>query len=101
MDCQTCAPAPRKDKPHTFLLHEMSTCPTCAAPVEARVVSRDGAVVELIFCLACGQGERTVSADAASWVGAFLARGEAAAAAPGEHVFKQTTSTCPGCLELL
>jgi uncharacterized radical SAM superfamily Fe-S cluster-containing enzyme len=102
MECQSCAPPElRKDKPHTFLLHEMSSCPGCAAPIEARVVSRDGRVVHLTFCPACGQREREVSADAAGWVASLLARGEAMAAAPGEHVFKQTTSTCPGCLELL
>ena len=102
MECQSCAPpALRKDKPHTFLLHQPSSCPTCAAPVEARVVARDAAIVELTFCTTCGQGERLLDADGDAWVAALLARGEAAAGLPGEHVFKQTTSTCPGCLELL
>jgi tetraether lipid synthase len=95
MECQTCAPAIRKDKPHTFLKHEMSACPTCAAPVEARVVLRDGGVVFLLFCAACGESERVVHEDAARYVADFLARGEV------EGVFKQTTSTCPTCLDLL
>ena len=32
---------------------------------------------------------------------AFLARGDVPADAPGDHLFKQTTSTCPSCLALL
>ena len=32
---------------------------------------------------------------------AFLARGDVPADSPGDHLFKQTTSTCPTCLTLL
>jgi 7,8-dihydro-6-hydroxymethylpterin dimethyltransferase len=95
MECQSCAPPIRKDKPHTFLKHEPSACPTCAAPVEARVVLRDERVVHLLFCVTCGQSERTVHEDAAAYLAEFLARGQV------EGVFKQTTSTCPTCLDLL
>ena len=101
MECQSCAPAIRKDKPHTFLMHEMSACPTCAAPVEARVVARDGKIVHLLFCAACGQSERAVHDDATAYMADFVARGQAAVRAPGEQLLKQTTSTCPKCLKLL
>jgi uncharacterized radical SAM superfamily Fe-S cluster-containing enzyme len=102
MECQSCAPpATRKDKPHTFLMHEMSACSTCAAPVEARVVARDGRIVHLLFCARCGESERTVHDDAAAYLAGFVERGRAAARAAGEQLIKQTTSTCPTCLKLL
>ena len=44
MECTSCGPvSTRKDKPHTFFMHEMSTCPSCSSALEARVVLRDGA----------------------------------------------------------
>jgi uncharacterized radical SAM superfamily Fe-S cluster-containing enzyme len=102
MECQSCAPPElRKDKPHTFLMHAMSTCASCATPVEARVVQRDGKIVHLLFCAACGESERVVDDDAARFMAEFQERGAAAARAPGETVLKQTTSTCPICLKLL
>src|SRR5215470_284587 len=100
MECQSCAPATRKDKPHTFLMHEMASC-ACGAPVEARVVARDGKIVQLLFCTSCGESERTVHDDAAAYMADFVARGQAAARAAGETLIKQTTSTCPTCLQLL
>src|SRR5688500_18026299 len=51
MECSSCSPTPvRKDRPHTFFMHEMSRCPTCAQPIEARVVLRDDDVVHLLHC---------------------------------------------------
>jgi uncharacterized radical SAM superfamily Fe-S cluster-containing enzyme len=94
MECTSCAPGARQDKPHTFFAHEQTTCPSCAAAVEGRVVLRDGGVVCLIHCPTCGPGERAVADDAKAWVAAFLARGA------HDGVFKHTTSTCPGCLAL-
>ena len=102
MECTSCGPvADRRDRPHTFMLHEPSTCPGCGEPVEARVVTRDGEVVALLRCPACGPSESVVSGDAAAWLAALLARGVVPEGFEGDHVFKQTTSTCPGCLALL
>jgi uncharacterized radical SAM superfamily Fe-S cluster-containing enzyme len=99
MECTPCNSSPvRIDRPHTFFAHEPTTCPGCAADVEARVVLRDGAVYHLIHCPGCGAGERRIADDAAAYVEAFVARG---LPGPGEHLFKHTTSTCPGCLALL
>jgi 7,8-dihydro-6-hydroxymethylpterin dimethyltransferase len=95
MECTSCAPGTRKDKPHTFFAHERSTCPSCDAPIEGRVVLRDGGVVCLLLCTKCGPQERVVSDDADAYVAAFLARGE------HDGVFKHTTSTCPHCLALI
>lgn len=63
--------------------------------VEGRVVRRDGAVVNLLRCLACGPVERPVADDADAWMADFLAKGET----PG--VFKETTSTCATCMALV
>jgi uncharacterized radical SAM superfamily Fe-S cluster-containing enzyme len=82
-------------------MHEKSMCPVCERPVEARVVLRDGGVVALILCPDCGQQERAVAADAGAYVKAFVARGAVPEGLVGDHVFKQTTSTCPGCLALV
>jgi uncharacterized radical SAM superfamily Fe-S cluster-containing enzyme len=103
MECTTCGPvSQRKDRTHTFFAHERSTCPTCQAPLEARVVLRDGEVVHLKRCATCGPSEAVVSEDAAAWVADFLARGEVPDGdGGGDHVFKQTTSTCPHCLALV
>ena len=102
MDCTTCTPIPaRIDRPHTFFAHEMTACPTCARPIEGRVVLRDGAVFRLVHCPACGAGEEPVAPDAEAYVRAFLQRGEVPAGFEGDHVFKHTTSTCPGCMALL
>ncbi|HTM18942.1 MAG TPA: radical SAM protein [Kofleriaceae bacterium] len=104
MECQSCVtPSPRKDKPHTFFAHEATTCPGCGDRIEGRVVLRGAAVVSLIFCPKCGQGEREVAADARAWVDAFIARGlDAAGARDGrDRPFKRTTSTCPACLQLV
>ena len=101
MECTTCLPTPgRTDRPHTFFAHQMTTCAGCGGGLEGRVVLRDGSAVILKHCLACGPSEETLSDDAAAWVAAFLARGEVPDASTGDHLFKQTTSTCPTCLAL-
>jgi 7,8-dihydro-6-hydroxymethylpterin dimethyltransferase len=102
MECTSCGPTQqRKDRAHTFFAHERSTCPTCAVALEARVVLRDGQVVHLKHCAACGPSEATVSDDGAAYVQAFLRRGQVPDGGGGDHVFKHTTSTCPHCLSLL
>jgi len=99
MDCVSCETPVRKDRPHTFMAHEPTACPGCGAEREGRVVLRDDDAVMLVHC-ACGGGERRIGA-AQAWLQAFLARGEVPGDGSGEHLFKHTTSTCPGCLELL
>jgi hypothetical protein len=79
----------------------MDACPQCATPIEARVVLREGKVVHLLRCTACGPQERTVSDDADAWVRSFLERGVVPDGLVGDHLFKHTTSTCPGCLAKL
>jgi uncharacterized radical SAM superfamily Fe-S cluster-containing enzyme len=69
--------------------------------IEARVVFRDGKVVHLLHCTTCGPQERVVSDDAEDYVRAFLARGAVPDGVVGDHLFKHTTSTCPGCLALV
>ena len=106
MECTPCVvPSERQDKPHTFFAHEQSECPDCGQAIEARIVLRDGAVFALIFCTQCGQTERAVHDDAGSYVAEFVARGQVpegqTGGQTGDHLFKQTTSTCPGCLRLL
>ncbi|MGE5184955.1 MAG: radical SAM protein [Acidobacteriota bacterium] len=102
MDCTSCNTTPtRPDRPHTFFAHARDACPVCAAPIEARVVIRDGKVVHLLRCPACGPQEREVSADADAYVRSFLARGVVPDGLVGDHLFKHTTSTCPGCLALV
>ena len=105
MDCTSCDASsgfpPRQDKPHTFFAHEKSSCPDCQAPIEARVVLRDGGVDQLLLCTTCGPRERHVSDDAAAWVKSFLARGIVPDGLVGDHLFKHTTSTCPQCLALV
>jgi len=103
MDCTTCGPTPtpRKDRPHTFLLHEMSRCPTCRVEVEGRIVVRDEQVYSLQHCNTCGPSELRVSNDAKAYIQSFLARGEVPEGMQGDHVFKHTTSTCPHCLALV
>ncbi len=89
----------RPDRPHTFWSHEMTTCGGCEAPIEGRVVLRDGQVFNLAFCPDCGQTEKQLSDNADSWVVEFVKRGTPE---DGERrVFKTTTSTCPGCMKLL
>lgn len=95
MECTSCEPGVRVDKPHTFFAHEQTTCLGCDAAVEGRMVLRDGGVTCLIHCPTCGPTERAVASDGPAWVAAFLARGQ------HEGVFKHTTSTCPGCLALI
>ena len=101
MECTTCGPAPRPDRPHTFLAHEPAACPRCAEPREARVVLRDGVVVHLIFCPDCGPSEAQIADDAAAYVKSFVARADVPDGVVGDHLFKTTTSTCPGCLALV
>ncbi len=102
MDCTSCGPAPiRKDKPHTFLLHERVACPACAKVAEGRVVLRDGAVVNLLRCSNCGPQEVHVHRDARAYVQELMARGEVPEGHTGDWPFKRTTSTCPECLALL
>ncbi|MCE9576009.1 MAG: radical SAM protein [Deltaproteobacteria bacterium] len=100
MECTSCSPA-RPDRPHTFLAHEYVACDGCGARHEARVVLRDGAVFHLLLCPGCGPRETRAHDDAEAYVKAFVARGTVAADQPGDHLFKHTTSTCPGCLALV
>lgn len=103
MDCTTCGPTPtpRKDRPHTFLMHEMSRCPTCRTEVEGRIVLREEQVYSLQHCPTCGPSELKIANDAKTYIQAFLARGEVPEGLQGDHVFKHTTSTCPKCLGLV
>jgi len=102
MDCTSCDTVPpRPDRPHTFIAHAPDTCPTCALPGEARVVLRDGKVVHLLRCTACGPQEREVHANAQTWMQEFLAKGVVPEGLTGDHLFKHTTSTCPQCLALV
>jgi uncharacterized radical SAM superfamily Fe-S cluster-containing enzyme len=103
MDCSGCAPATpgRKDKPHTFLLHEKGACSGCGTITEGRVVIRDEQVFSLKLCPRCGQTEDRIADDSREYLRAFLARGEVPVGATGDHLFKRTTSTCPGCLALV
>jgi uncharacterized radical SAM superfamily Fe-S cluster-containing enzyme len=102
-DCIGCAPNTpgRKDKPHTFLLHEKSPCGACGTVVEGRVVLRDGGVYSLKLCPICGSREDHVSSDAQAYVRDLVARGDVPVDAEGDHLFKRTTSTCPRCLTLV
>lgn len=79
----------------------MDACPLCAAAIEARVVFREGKVVHLMLCTACGPQERLVGDDADAYVRQFLERGVVPEGLVGDHLFKHTTSTCPGCLALV
>lgn len=103
IECTTCAPGTRPDRPHTFLMHEMTRCPSCNDAVEARVVLRDGAIVHLIRCLRCGPKEALLAADGDRYLKDFLGRAEANSSERdgSERFFKTTTSTCPSCLGLL
>ena len=65
------------------------------------MVFRDGAVFRLSLCTDCGQGETKIAGDADAYRLAFLKRGMVPAGHKGDWVFKQTTSTCPKCMELL
>ncbi|MES2886910.1 MAG: radical SAM protein [Pseudomonadota bacterium] len=101
MECTSCDATPlRKDRPHTFFMHEMAVCPSCATPIESRVVLRDDAVVRLIHCTQCGPSEQPISPDAAAYVRDFVARGLVPGGQAGDHFLKHTTSTCPSCLAL-
>lgn len=62
---------------------------------------RDGKVVHLLRCTACGPQEREVHANAQVWMQEFLARGVVPEGLVGDHLFKHTTSTCPQCLALV
>ena len=124
MECTTCGPSPslcsengeviaRKDRPHTFFAHAMKACASCSAPVEARIVLRQGQAIALLHCNTCGPSEQLESSDAQAYVERFLAQGlqgaagqgavaeTAAAKVDGDHFFKDTTSTCPTCLALI
>lgn len=102
MDCTSCNTSPlRQDRLHTFFMHEMAVCASCSSTIESRVVLRDGGVVRLIHCAQCGPSEQPVADDAGAYVKNFLARAKLAPGKTGDHYFKQTTSTCPGCLSLL
>jgi 7,8-dihydro-6-hydroxymethylpterin dimethyltransferase len=102
MECTTCGPVEaRVDRPHTFMMHEMASCPSCSGAVEARAVIRGTQAVHLMLCSTCGPSERVVSEDAKGFIDAFLARGEVPEGMVGDHFFKDTTSTCPVCLKLL
>lgn len=103
-ECASCGTnfVVRPDRPHTFFAHEMTACPHCQAAVEGRVVLRGDEVAMLTLCGQCGQqGDRVISQDRAQYVESFVARGQVK---PGQeqadHLFKQTTSTCPECMKL-
>lgn len=100
MDCCPSDIASRADRPHTFLLHELSSCSGCERVIEGRVVLRDGQVINLVFCVECGQTEKHVADDAKAYVDALVARGVVPEGHKGDYEFKRTTSTCPTCLEL-
>ncbi len=103
MECTSCGSSPntptRKDRPHTFLMHQMSSCGKCQQPIEARLVSRDNEAVLLKRCEKCGPTEEVVSQDAKRHLISILDQGRNHSGKK-EHFFKQTTSTCPKCLEL-
>jgi uncharacterized radical SAM superfamily Fe-S cluster-containing enzyme len=102
MDCTTCGPTPaRKDRPHTFIAHEFVDCVACGKRGEGRVVVRDGTIVNLLLCEACGPTEQLVDADAERYLAAFVAKGTPPIDHEGDWLFKRTTSTCPTCLALL
>ncbi|HRC57116.1 MAG TPA: radical SAM protein [Kofleriaceae bacterium] len=69
--------------------------------MEGRIVFRGGDVVQLFLCPRCGATERHVSSDVEGYKEAFLLRGSPPPGHVGDWTFKQTTSTCPGCLSLL
>jgi uncharacterized radical SAM superfamily Fe-S cluster-containing enzyme len=100
MDCTNCGPD-RADRPHLFFAHRPDTCPGCARPIEARVVIRDGQVFALTFCSDCGQQEKLVADDAETFKRDFLAGGVVPDGHEGDWKFKDTTSTCPTCLDLV
>ncbi|MBA2543760.1 MAG: radical SAM protein [Deltaproteobacteria bacterium] len=91
----------RVDRPHLFFAHQFDTCPGCEMKIEARVVFRDGQAVHLLHCTACGPQERLLGVDQKTYVQAFLERGKVPDGMVGDHLFKTTTSTCPGCLALV
>lgn len=104
-DCAACGTnfVDRPDRPHTFFAHEMTSCPHCQEAVEGRVVLREGEAAMLTLCGSCGErGDWVLSEDRAQYVEAFVARGQVPAGQEqADHVFKQTTSTCPECLKLV
>jgi uncharacterized radical SAM superfamily Fe-S cluster-containing enzyme len=100
MDCCPPTNLRRPDRPHTFLHHAPSTCPGCQAAIEARIVERDGKILGLTFCPACGQHTTEVHADARRYLDELVARGTANLATGARTLFKTTTSTCPSCLAL-
>lgn len=101
MECSSCAPPSiRKDKPHTFLMHQMSQCPGCKKDIEARLVSRNSQAVLLKFCSECGSTEETIAQDAQKYLMHILARARNHEGSD-EKFFKTTTSTCPTCMDLL
>ena len=78
-----------------------ATCGGCGAALEGRVVLRDGAVVMLKHCLACGPTEGAGRRRRAG-LGAGVPRPRRRPGGlAGDHLFKQTTSTCPTCLALM
>ncbi len=101
MDCTSCDTPTRVDRPHLFFAHQFDTCPRCETKIEARVVFRDGQVVHLLHCTACGPQEKLLGIDQKSYVQAFLERGKVPDGLVGDHLFKTTTSTCPQCLALV
>ena len=102
MECTTCVPpSGRRDKPHTFFAHEFTTCGGCGAALEGRVVLRDGDVVMLKLCPACGPTEdRSRPTPRPGWPPSSRAA-RSRTDSPGDHLFKHTTSTCPTCLALV
>lgn len=102
MECFDCGPVRlREDRPHTFLAHEHMACPSCGVDGEGRVVIRDSMVFNLLLCPRCGQQERKLSDNSDEYLLQFLARGRVPEGHQGDWLFKNTTSTCPKCMQLL
>ena len=105
MECTSCAPtdptAARPDRPHTFLAHEIASCPGCKLPGEARAVVQKDKLVHLLLCPSCGPMEWVVADDAKAYLAAMVARLDGTPNERGERFLKTTTSTCPNCLALL
>ena len=102
MECTTCVPpSGRRDKPHTFFAHELTTCPGCGAALEGRVVLRDGGVVHA-HTLPGLWPDR--GADRGRRPGLGRRRSSPAATSrrtrPATTSSSTTTSTCPTCLAL-
>ncbi len=101
MDCCETDASPRPDRPHTFLLHALSTCAHCGETREGRVVRRGSTIHTLVYCAECKkQSEHDTHPDADTYLAELVARAPSEPQAE-EVEFKRTTSTCPSCLALV